>query len=223
MRADDRHPTGLLADFAEGSLTARDAQRVARHLAGCDDCVLEIERWQDLYTGLARLPRPAVSPALRDRILEAVAREGAPAPARGFSPSLRRRAVAAFSWAYAAGVALVGSFVVSLAFVPSVRDAAGTGLARLTASGLSAGLSIVDLLSYIHKATAFCLRFVNERLEWLGPLGRAVETVGGAAEIRLASLTLLLVSAVLFSVFFVRFLHQRDAKQEVRHVGPLLA
>src|SRR5262245_46848327 len=133
MNRTDRHPSGLLADFAEGTLAAPLAERVSHHVSSCAHCEPDLARWQELYQSLSRVRRPAVSPRLHARILDAVAHE-VPVPASVWvaRAAARRRWVAALSGAYAAGISLVAAAVVGLTFVPAVREAAGAGLARLS-------------------------------------------------------------------------------------------
>jgi anti-sigma factor RsiW len=224
MTHSDRHPSGLLAEFAEGSLAAPQAERVSRHVSSCSACEQEIERWQELYQTLTRLPRPRVSASLHARILEAVAHE-VPVPASVWAARAvrRRRWVAALSWAYAAGVALVAATLVGLTFVPAVREAVGTTLARASSAGLRTGLSFVDLVTFLHESYHSLVKTLTERFEWVRVFGHAVQTLGTVAQMQLAVIGLLVLFTVVFSYFFVRFLHQRDAEREVSHVGLLVA
>ena len=218
----DRHPSGQLADLAEGALPRAEAARVSRHVLACGECRAELESWRALYNGLARLPRPAVPVDLRWRILQAVAREAAaPAPVPSFAE--RRRWLAAFSWAYGMGTAIAACFALALAFVPSVRESVGSALAVLSTAGLRAGLSFVDVASFLLRWTSSSLHLVQEWFGWLSPLGRALETLGGLTEVRVAGLVVMLASALLLSGMVVRFLHQRNPGEEAPHVGPLLA
>ena len=224
MTRSDRHPSGLLADFAEGTLSSAQAERVSRHVSACESCESEIEQWQVLYRSIGRLRRPSVSPGLHARILAAVASE-VPVPAAVWAARAvaRRRWVAALSWAYAAGVALVAGVGVGLAFVPAVREAAGSALARLSTTGLQAGLSFVDLVTFVHRGYRSVLHSLADRFEWVRVIGRALETLGGVAHAQLAEIAILVLFTVFFSYVFVRFLHQRDADREVSHVGLLVA
>lgn len=221
MREPDRHPRELLEQHADGSLDREAAQRVKDHLAGCPSCTRELETWRGLYSGLARLPRPATPPALRLRILEAVARESARRRVR--AQARRRRLVAALSWSYAAGIAVVAALGLGLAFVPEVRHAAGSAIAMATAAGLQAGLTVVDGLSLVSAGADSVLRFLGDQLSWVETLGRALGTAGGAAGQWYGIWITVLVGVVFFSLMFVRFLHQREPQQEVPHVGPMLA
>ena len=224
MTRSDRHPSGHLADFAEGALTSSQAERVSRHVSSCETCESQIEQWQVLYRSLGRLRRPAVSPALHSRILAAVASE-VPVPAAVWvaRAAARRRWVAALSWAYAAGVALVAGVGVGLAFVPSVREAAGAALARVSTAGLQAGLSFVDVVTFLLRGYRSGLHSLSDRFEWVRVVGHAFETLGSVAQTQLAEIAILVLFTVLFSYLFVRFLHQRDAEREVSHVGLLVA
>lgn len=224
MTRTDRHPSGLLAEFAEGTLAAPQAERVSRHVSSCSECEQDLARWQELYQSLSRLPRPRVSAALHARILEAVAHE-VPVPASVWVARAhrRRRWMAALSGAYAAGVALVAATLVGLAFVPSVRETLGTALARLSTAGLRTGLSFVDFATFLHQSYHEAVRTLSERFEWVRIFGHAVQTLGGVAQMQLAAIALFVLFTVVFSYFFVRFLHQRDQDREVSHVGLLVA
>src|SRR5215831_552905 len=168
MTRTDRHPSGLLAEFAEGALAAPQAERVSRHVSSCSQCEQDLSDWQELYQSLSRLPRPKVSAALHARILEAVAHE-VPVPASVWvaQASLRRRWMAALSWAYAAGVALVATTFVGLTFVPTVRETVGTAFARLSTAGLRTGLSFVDLVTFLHQSYTSVVRAMTEHFEWV--------------------------------------------------------
>jgi anti-sigma factor RsiW len=221
MRDPNRHPRELLAQQAEGGLDRASAARVAAHVASCASCARELEGWQALYSGLARLPRPVPAATLRVRILEAVARESA--RARVLAEVRRRRLVAVFSGAYAAGLVVVAGLVLGLALVPEVRQAAGSGLAMVSAAGLRAGLTVIDALSLVSAGFASAVRFAGDQLGWMKTLGRAVETVGGAAGDRAGGWLVLTIAVVFSSLAFARFLHQREPDKEVPHVGAMLA
>jgi predicted anti-sigma-YlaC factor YlaD len=203
MRDLDRHPRDLLALQAEGGLDRVRAARVAEHVAACASCARELERWRTLYAGLARLPRPAAPPTLRVRILEAVARENA--RARVLAEARRRRLVAALSWAYGTGLGVAAALVLGLAFVPQVRQAAGSALSLASAWADAAG------------------RFIGDQFAWVRTVGRALETVGGATGAGPGGWIVLTIGVVISSLVFVRFLHQRDPDKEVPHVGPMVA
>jgi anti-sigma factor RsiW len=221
MRDPDRHPRELLAQQAEGGLDRVSAARVAEHVAACASCAREQERWQVLYSGLARLPRPVAPATLRVRILEAVARENARARVR--AEVRRRRLVAALSWAYGAGLAVVAGLVLGLAFVPEIRQAAGSALAVASAAGLRAGLGVIDTLSFVSAWVNSAGRFLSGQLGWVRTLGRAMETVSGATGTGPGGWLVLAIGFVVSSLVFVRFLHQREPDKEVPHVGPMVA
>src|SRR5215831_14373241 len=209
MTRTDRHPSGLLAEFAEGTLAAPQAERVSHHVSTCSDCEQELARWQELYQSLSRLPRPRVSAALHARILEAVAHE-VPVPASVWAAraARRRRWVAAISWAYASGVAMVAATLVGLAFVPAVRETLGSALARASSAGLRTGLSFVDLMTFLTGSYQSLVHTLSERFEWVRIFGHALQTLGSVAQMQIAVLALLALFTVVFSYFFVRFLHQ---------------
>jgi predicted anti-sigma-YlaC factor YlaD len=221
MRDLDRHPRDLLALQAEGGLDRVRAARVAEHVAACASCARELERWRTLYAGLARLPRPAAPPTLRVRILEAVARENA--RARVLAEARRRRLVAALSWAYGTGLGVAAALVLGLAFVPQVRQAAGSALAMASATGLRAGLAVIDSLSLASAWADAAGRFIGDQFAWVRTVGRALETVGGATGAGPGGWIVLTIGVVISSLVFVRFLHQRDPDKEVPHVGPMVA
>lgn len=221
MRDLDRHPRDLLALQAEGGLDRASAARVAEHVAACASCACELERWQVLYARLARLPRPAPPATLRVRILEAVARENA--RARVLAEARRRRLVAALSWAYGTGLAVVAALVLGMAFVPEVRQAAGSALAAASAAGLRAGLVVINALSLASAWVDAVLRFAGNQLGWVRTVGRALETAGGATGAGIAGWIVLTIGVVVSSLVFVRFLHQREPEEEVPHVGPMVA
>jgi anti-sigma factor RsiW len=56
-----------LALFVAGALEADAESRVALHLAGCADCLAELERWELITVGLRRLPTPQPPAALFER------------------------------------------------------------------------------------------------------------------------------------------------------------
>lgn len=225
MKPISRHPTRLLSAHAEGALDPRRASRVEEHLAACIACSREWERWSALYRDLASLPRPRVPAGLRNRIVAAIAQEGAPvlAPVAARWVEARRRWEILFPWVYAAGVAMAGAVIIGLALVPSVREWVASGLAGASASGLRAGLFVVDVLSAVSSWAGAAGRFLVQGTEWTGALGRALEALGNVAEVRLASLLIVGLGIVVFSLFFLRFLHHSEPEGEVSHVGPLLA
>jgi hypothetical protein len=224
MTRTDRHPSGLLAEFAEGTLADPQAERVSHHVSSCSECEQELAHWQELYQSLSRLPRPQVPAALHARILEAVAHE-VPVPASVWvARATRRRCwLAALSWAYASGVGMVAAALVALAFVPAVREGLGSALARLSSAGLRTGLSFVDVMTFLTSSYQSIAHTLSERLEWVRIFGHALQTLGSVAQMQIAVLALLALFTVVFSYFFVRFLHQRDADREVSHVGLLVA
>ncbi|HKA24110.1 MAG TPA: hypothetical protein VKF80_03960 [Candidatus Eisenbacteria bacterium] len=224
MIGPNRHPSGLLAEFAEGTLAVPQAERVSHHVSSCSECEQELERWQELYQSLSRMRRPRVPAALHARILEAVAHE-VPVPASVWAAqaSRRRRWMAALSWAYASGVAMVAASIIGLAFVPAVREAVGTSFARLSTAGLRTGLSFVDVVTFLTQSYFSLMKVLSERFEWMRVVGRALETLGGVAQMQIAVIALLVLFTVGFSYVFVRFLHQRDQDREVSHVGLLVA
>jgi len=154
------------------------------------------------------------------RILEAVARENA--RARVLAEARRRRLVAALSWAYGAGSRWWPAWCSGW---PSFRGPAGgrSGLAVASAAGLRAGLGVIDALSLVSAWASSVARFMGGQLDWVRTLGRAVETVGGAAGARFGGWFVLAIGVVLSSLVFVRFLHQREPEKEVPHVGAMLA
>jgi hypothetical protein len=120
-------------------------------------------------------------------------------------------------------MAVAAALVLGLAFVPEVRQAAGSAFAVASATGLRAGLAVIDLLSLGWAWMDSGTRFVGDQLGWVRTLGRALETVGGATGAGSGGWLVLVVGVVVSSLIFVRFLHQREPDKEVPHVGPMVA
>jgi anti-sigma factor RsiW len=108
IMANDQHDDilALLPAFALGSLEPAEAERVERHLAGCDGCRAELAVYESVV-GLLALAAPEVEPvpALKDRLLARIepqqppAPVPAPVPVAGPSPApgLGRRIASALS------------------------------------------------------------------------------------------------------------------------------
>jgi anti-sigma factor RsiW len=66
----------LLHGYADGELDAANALRFEQHLAGCAGCAAELERLEALRQAIAQdAVRWPASPALRERVTAAIARE----------------------------------------------------------------------------------------------------------------------------------------------------
>jgi anti-sigma factor RsiW len=61
-----------LQDFLEGSLAARRAEHIERHLEGCGACAAEADEWLALMRGLDGLESFAPAESLADRVMAAV-------------------------------------------------------------------------------------------------------------------------------------------------------
>ena len=219
-----RHPTADLADFAEGALAPARSALVERHLRDCAACTAEVGSWRELFAGLEALPRLRAPHTLRARVLSAIAAEPLPARRRvHVLPALRRRLVHALTWSYAAGVAFTAALVVGFAFVPAVRDGAGVGLSSATSMALRAGIGLLDGLTAIGTWTNEASNTLFTRFEWLETLARAFETAAGSVQGGMLGIVLVTLSITALAAVFVRFLHAGNPRDEVRHVGPLLA
>jgi anti-sigma factor RsiW len=61
----------LVTAYLEGSLPAHERQRFDRHLAECAGCTQYLEQMRLTVSTLGRLPAASISPATRDRLLDA--------------------------------------------------------------------------------------------------------------------------------------------------------
>lgn len=105
---DDCDRRELVAAYAIGALDDADHAAFEDHLAGCAECARELDAVRDTLLVFAHAGgESAPPPALRDRVLTAVAREARPQP----KPARRRRwtltLVPAFAVAAAVAVTLV--------------------------------------------------------------------------------------------------------------------
>jgi anti-sigma factor RsiW len=75
------HVAALLPAYLNGTLDARDGERVRRHLTGCEPCRIELASWEAFrdVTRRATMPASSPSPAIFTRILAEI--DAAPAPA----------------------------------------------------------------------------------------------------------------------------------------------
>lgn len=105
----------LCAGLALGSLGEQDRRIIERHLAeGCPECERALADFSTAVIGLAASsPAAEPSPAIKSRVMEAVAREPqdgpetAPAPARGRVITMTPRPPSWTSWAWAATAAVL--------------------------------------------------------------------------------------------------------------------
>ena len=58
----------LLSLAAAGDLDVAEERRVQAHVAGCEACAAELERWRGVVGDLRRLPTPQPSPGLVARV-----------------------------------------------------------------------------------------------------------------------------------------------------------
>ncbi len=59
---------GWLSLAVAGALEPKEQAELDRHLAGCEECTTELERWRVLAGDLKRLPTPQPSPMLVQRV-----------------------------------------------------------------------------------------------------------------------------------------------------------
>lgn len=120
----DRHVSGALPAYANGTLPPEESRRVREHLRGCPDCAAELAEWE-LLSAAARAVVAAAAPP---RVPAGVWAEVGPEPHR--APRGSRRPVAAISLLWQL---LVGQ-------VPLVRRAIWAASAVTMAVGLLAAL-----------------------------------------------------------------------------------
>lgn len=65
-------PEAVLQDFLEGSLGARSAERVARHLTGCASCAAEADAWTGVFRRLDQLEAFTPGEGFADRVISGV-------------------------------------------------------------------------------------------------------------------------------------------------------
>lgn len=58
----------LLALGAADALDSGEERELAAHLASCEECAAEMERWRELSASLYRLPTPQAPPQLVERV-----------------------------------------------------------------------------------------------------------------------------------------------------------
>lgn len=105
-----------LAAFAAGDLDAAARDRVTEHLAGCAECVGDVEALRRASTALAALPPVAIPVDVAAAIDAALEQERAGAPTTNVVPIARRRSTPWASGAVAASViALVAGIGISVA------------------------------------------------------------------------------------------------------------
>lgn len=121
----DRHVSGALPAYANGTLPPEESRRVREHLRGCPDCAAELVEWELLSVAA----RSVVAAAAPPRVPAGVWAEVGPEPHR--APRGSRRLVAAISLLWQL---LVGQ-------VPLVRRAIWAASAVTMAVGLLVALS----------------------------------------------------------------------------------
>jgi anti-sigma factor RsiW len=148
---DPRHPTGalpatdprdaaarearhvllrdLLGAYADGELPAETASQIEAHLVGCARCRRELDVHDAVRQRLAAQPTAAASPALRARIVDAVA--AAPTAASPVAPAALPRRGIRLGAAIAAAVVLSAgglTWRARLAPEPPLRTLAGAAI-----------------------------------------------------------------------------------------------
>jgi anti-sigma factor RsiW len=93
----------VLQDLADGVLPARHAARAHAHLAACDTCSGEFSAWRGVMSTLTHLPRLTPSQAFAARVMAAVGRARAVAPAA--TAATARTPALAPAWDRALGLA----------------------------------------------------------------------------------------------------------------------
>jgi anti-sigma factor RsiW len=61
----------LVTDYLEGRLPDGERRRFDEHLTECDGCTAYIEQMRTTIAVAGRVPRPALTPGLEQRLLEA--------------------------------------------------------------------------------------------------------------------------------------------------------
>lgn len=87
----------LLSLAAADALDSREDQRVAAHLRSCPACAEELRQWQEMGTGLRRLPTPQAAPSLVVRTIAMAQTAFTEESERRFERKLLAIGVA-FSW-----------------------------------------------------------------------------------------------------------------------------
>jgi anti-sigma factor RsiW len=103
MSSEDLH--ALTAAYALDALDHLDRQRYEQHLTGCGACRSELRGFSEVSARLASLAATDASPALRDRVLSAVASARQPKPTPTRTGRIRGSLVAATGAAAAAVIA----------------------------------------------------------------------------------------------------------------------
>ena len=170
----DEHVTEQLPAYALGILEEDEQATVARHVADCPDCQLELAAYQLVSADLVAL-LPAADPpaALRQRLQQAIGE--APAP----PVPLRQHAAADRSWRDALRdffggpiwrpVALALLLVVTLGLFLSPRQADAPGIDAITLAGTESAPSayaVVVLGSHYDRTIG---TLIVDHLEPLGP------------------------------------------------------
>ncbi len=65
-----RDAVELMTDYLEGALAAPDADRFARHLAGCDACTAYLAQMRTTINVLGRLRPQALPEPVRDGLID---------------------------------------------------------------------------------------------------------------------------------------------------------
>jgi putative zinc finger protein len=180
-------PERLIDAYVDGDLDRADREAVETHVAGCPDCRLRVEEYQNFFAALDMLPIPEVPAGFAVRILDAVLPPRAP----------ERKLVRLVTRAYA-GVAVALSAVAAV-----VLGMSGPGpFTALLAEGWSrsVGDGLVNLRNVIVGGVDLVLALA--KLAPLANVGRlllrVLETVALAIPPQQLVLGLLSVSLAVF-------------------------
>lgn len=220
MREPTRHPTDLLADYAERSLPAAAHTGVARHLEACDACRLETERWGTLFATFHRLPFRPVPQGLSDRIVFAVARDRA---RQSRVASWLGRAAAALSWGYAAGGAVFAVLAIGVVALPEWRETAAWMLGVASGEALRIGMAFLDAASGSLGWFRDGLGDLANRAGWVTAVGRALSAAMSQPEAQLVLAAGASATLVLYLAFLAGGPARRGRRLEAPHVGILVA
>lgn len=151
----DRHVSGALPAYANGTLPPEESRRVREHLRGCPDCAAELAEWE-LLSAAARAVVAATAPP---RVPAGVWAEVGPEPHR--APGGSRRPVAAISLLWQLLVGQVPLMRRAIWAASAVTMAVGL-LAALFATTPTAGGLVLGLLAPLVAAMGVALVYGPE-------------------------------------------------------------
>ena len=170
-RGQDRAELHLLAGaYALNAVSGPDQARFERHLAGCEQCRLEVRGFAETAARLGASQAVRPRPGLRDQALRAAGRTRQLAPGPGLRPGrarsysaragaatarARRRRPGRGPWLRiaAAGVAAAVLAVAAVAGVTALRDEHRINLDQASGHELAAVLSAPDVVMLTSKVT----------------------------------------------------------------------